>query len=76
MMYLAAFAAMVASDFLYAEYTKAVARGKIFWAAGAAMAMVFTNALVVLTYVSNPWVLLAVAAGAFTGTTLSMRFGR
>lgn len=74
MSYLLAFLGMLAVDFLYAEYTKGVARGRALYASFMAAAMLGCNALVVTLYVANPWTVAAAVLGAFAGTYISMRF--
>lgn len=72
--YFLVFIAMAGVDFLYAEYTKAAADRRTYWASGMAALMIAFNAYVVTMYVGNWLMLIPTAAGAFVGTFISIRF--
>ena len=59
---------MFALDFAWAAYIKWVAHDDIWKASSMASVLMVINGGVVLSYVSNPWMLIPVALGAFSGT--------
>lgn len=76
MSYILVFLAMVGVDFAYAEWAKACADRRTFWASSMAAVMIVLSGYVTTNYVSNPWMLVSAALGAFAGTWLSMKFGK
>lgn len=68
------FAAMVALDLVWAAYTIKVQKKKPALAGLYASAIMLINAVVTISYVTEPWMLLPVAAGAFVGTFLGVRY--
>lgn len=62
------FALMFVLDFAWAYYIKMVAEDHAFKASLVASVLMIVNGGVVLSYVNNPWMLIPVALGAFSGT--------
>lgn len=67
---LLAFFGMVALDFVWARYVIVLTKKHIAVGGGYAAAIMLLNGVVTLTYVSDPWMILPAAAGAFVGTYL------
>lgn len=67
------FLAMFATDMMWAMYTRQVADRKPLAAAAASVGLLVMGALVTLSYVTNPILLLPAAAGGFAGTWLAVR---
>jgi hypothetical protein len=65
-------AVMFLLDFVWAEYIKLTADGKAMPASCMAVAIMMASGYVTKSYVDNPWLLIAVAIGAFTGTYASI----
>ncbi len=59
---------MFALDMVWALYTQAVITNSPFRASSFAAIIQFLSAALVLEYVSNPWLIIPAALGAFTGT--------
>lgn len=70
---IATFVAMAVLDYVWAYYTRAIADKQAKKASGHAGAIVALNALVVLSYADNPWMIAPAVAGAVVGTYLSVR---
>jgi hypothetical protein len=68
------FFAMVALDLVWAAYTLKVQAKKPALAGVYASAIMLINALVTISYVTEPWMLVPVAAGAWVGTYLGVRY--
>lgn len=68
------FFAMVLLDVVWAAYTLKVQGKKPALAGMYASAIMIINAIVTISYVTEPWMLLPVAAGAFVGTYLGVRY--
>ena len=68
------FFAMVLLDVVWAAYTKKVQKNHPALAGMYASAIMIINAAVTISYVNDPWMLLPVAAGAFVGSYLGVRF--
>lgn len=66
-----AFLALVILDWLYADYTRHVASGRIFSSAALATALYGFGGVATLAVVDDPWRLPAAMAGAFVGTALA-----
>jgi hypothetical protein len=71
--FLGTFVAMAVLDYAWACYTLSVQRRRPGLAGALAGAIVLLNAIVVLSYFDNHWMLVAAACGAFAGTFLSVR---
>lgn len=69
----ATFGAMAVLDYVWADYQRAVNLKFPGRAAQLSAAIIVLNALVVLSYADNPWMIAPAAAGAFVGTYLSVR---
>ena len=65
---LLAFFGMVALDFVWARYTITLIKKHHAVSGTYAAIIMLLNGVVVVTYVSNPWMILPAAAGAFVGT--------
>jgi hypothetical protein len=70
--YLAVFLAMIVTDFVWAQYTRAVADHRINKGGLMAIGIITIGAYVTTSYVANPWMLLPAAAGAYVGTASSV----
>lgn len=69
-----AFASMTLLDFIWAHYTIFLLEKRHILAGLAAGGIMLCNAIVVVGYVSNHWLILPTAAGAFTGTFLASKW--
>lgn len=69
-----AFGGMFGMDAAYAVYTKHIVARRHYRASGWAAVITFFNGVVVLAYVSNPYMLLAACAGAAAGTFVGSRY--
>jgi len=67
---------MFVLDFVWARYTRALANGTPLHAALWAMPITVISGLVVVGYVSDPWLLIPGTIGAFLGTYVSMKWGK
>jgi len=76
MNYALVFAAMTILDFVWAEYTKAVAERRTIMASALSSALILLSGFVAISYVGDHEMLAPAAIGAFSGTWLSMRFGK
>jgi hypothetical protein len=70
------FAAMFSLDLIWARYTYALTKRQPLGSSISAVGIVFANSVVTLGYVSDPWMILPAALGAFTGTWVAVRFER
>jgi flagellar motor component MotA len=68
------FGAMVTLDLVWAAYTLKVQDKKPALAGMYASAIMIINAVVTLSYINDPWMLLPVMAGAFVGTYVGVRY--
>ena len=68
------FLGMTVVDIAYAEYTKKVGDRKTKTASTWAAALVVFNGLVVASFVGDKWLLIPVAAGAWVGTYISLKW--
>jgi uncharacterized membrane protein YfcA len=68
------FTAMVLLDLVWVAYTKKVIKNKPALAGMYASAIMLINAVVTISYVTDPWMLLPVALGAFVGSYVGVRF--
>ena len=66
------FVAMVATDIVWAQYTRAVADHNLRKAPVMAAAIISIGAFVTTSYVQDYWMILPAAAGAYVGTFLSV----
>ncbi len=73
MKYLLVFFVMTLTDIVWARYTAAVAKGSAVAAGIWAMGIILFGSYVTLAYVDDATTLIPAAAGAFTGTYLSMK---
>lgn len=67
------FVAMTVVDFLYGRYTIATAERKAAPASAWASGIIIANAVVVIEYVGNHWLIPVAAAGSALGTYLSIK---
>jgi uncharacterized membrane protein YfcA len=67
---LLSFFGLVVLDFVWARYTITLVKKQAITSGGYAATIMLLNGIVTLTYVSNPWMILPAAAGAFVGTYL------
>ena len=67
------FCALAVIDVLYAIYTKKVQQDKPFHASLFATAIYSVNALVVISFVQDPWLLVPAALGSFVGTYVGVK---
>jgi hypothetical protein len=65
------FGGMVVLDFVWARYTVTVTQRLPIKSGSYAALIMVLNGTVTLTYVHDPWMILAAAAGAFVGTYLA-----
>jgi hypothetical protein len=72
--WLAVFAAMFALDFIWARYTRAVGEKAAARSSAWATLIILVSGFVTTSYVSNPWLLVPAAIGAFTGTYAAVRY--
>ena len=70
---LLAFSGMVALDFVWARYVISLNKKHIAVGSSYAAAIMLLNGVVTLTYVSDPWMILPAAAGAFEAESLAAR---
>jgi hypothetical protein len=70
------FLAMFALDFIWARYTAAMVDKRPHLASVYAVGIVATNGVVVVSYTSDPWMLLPAALGAYAGTWAAVRWGK
>lgn len=68
------FVVYLATDYLFAYYTKRVVEGKAYLAAHAGTIIVFLAAFGVISYTENPWYILPIAMGSWVGTFLSVKY--
>lgn len=66
------FALMMLTDVVWARYTSYVAAKRPGAAAAASVGIILCGGLVTLAFVSNPWMLVPEALGAWCGTYLSV----
>lgn len=71
---LLAFTAMAALDFVWARYIKATASHRPWLASSLAATLILLTGVTTIIYVSDPYMLIPTAAGAFVGTRLAMAF--
>ena len=70
---LATFASMAALDWVFAYYTKNVIKKNAALAGLYASAIVVTNAIVTISYVTDHWMVVPAVLGAFAGTWVAVR---
>jgi hypothetical protein len=68
-----AFGSMIALDFVWAKYNIACAEKHAWQSACYAVGITLLAALMVLIYVSNPWMVIPQAAGSFVGTYIAVK---
>jgi hypothetical protein len=68
-----AFLSVAALDFVWAKYTYAMTGRRPIAAGLYASAIFGLGGVAVLTYATNPWMLLPAVAGAFVGTYIAVR---
>lgn len=71
--YLIVFAAMFALDFVWAVYTQACANGTALSASFYAVGIIVLSGTAQIGYVTDYWLLIPAAAGAFLGTFASLK---
>lgn len=67
------FFALVIIDVLYAIYTKQIQKDNPLYSSLLASSIYIINALVVLGFVHDPWLLIPSALGAFVGTYIGVK---
>lgn len=71
--YLSAFFGVAALDIVWAKYTYALT-ARAPWRAGIFASSIFIlNGTVTIGFVSDPWLLIPAALGAFAGTAIAVR---
>lgn len=73
--HLIVFGAMAVLDFVWAEYNKACARGRLLYAPAMSSVIILLSGFTIRSFVEDASFLLTCALGAFVGTFLSMRYG-
>ena len=73
--HLVVFGAMTVLDFVWAEYNKACARGRLLYAPATSSVIILLSGFTIRSFVEDASFLLTCALGAFVGTFLSMRYG-
>ena len=73
MKWLAVFAAMGVTDYLYASWSTAVTARRATQAAAYSAGIVLCGAFAITEYVSDPWLIVPATQGAFLGTYLSVK---
>ena len=76
MTWLFAFIGMVVVDFIWGQYIARITRKEAIPASFLAFWLVLTNALVVVGYTENHWLIIPTALGAVAGTYLSVYLDR
>lgn len=67
------FLGMVVIDLIYAIYTKQIQKDNAVFASFSATAIYIINALVVIGFVNNMWLIIPAGLGAFVGTYLGVK---
>lgn len=67
------FTALVVIDVLHAIYTKQIQKDKPFHASLLATSIYLVNALAVISFVQDPWLLIPAGLGAFVGTYIGVK---
>lgn len=73
--WVAAFAIMVAMDFVYVRYTHAITAHKAIPAANWAAVIICLGGLNIVGYSHDPWLIIPGVLGAWAGTFLAARVG-
>lgn len=68
------FSAYFLVDVLYAYYTVKVVQGKPFLSASAAAGIASFSAFGVLSYIENPWYVVAIVLGSYAGTYIVVKY--
>ena len=68
------FVAMIAVDFVWAHYTKAITDKRALKAGLNAIGILALGAFGIISYTTNHWLLIPACAGAFVGTYSAVRF--
>lgn len=71
--WLQVFFGLIIIDVLYAIYTKQVQRDNLFWSSLLATIIFVINAVVVISFVDNHWLLIPAGLGAFIGTYIGVK---
>jgi hypothetical protein len=66
------FFATIAMDWVWAKYTIAISAKQALWAGWYSMWILGLGSIAVLSYTSNPWMLIPAVAGAYVGTVLAV----
>lgn len=69
---LIAFAALFITDICWALYVRRVKDGHVLKSACWAVVLFLSGAVAVISYTTNPWLLIPAAVGAFAGTVLAV----
>lgn len=72
--YLVVAVAMFLLDFVWAEYTKAIAARSAYVASALSSVLIGLSGFVAINYVEDHWALIPAAIGAFAGTFVSLRY--
>jgi len=70
------FLGLVIVDVLYAIYTKQVQKDNAFYSSISASAIYIINALIVIGFVNDIWLLIPAALGAFVGTYIGVKINK
>lgn len=73
MKWLAVFAAMAVTDYLYASWSASVTARRALPAAAYSVGIVLCGAFAITEYVNDPWLVIPAATGAALGTYLSVK---
>lgn len=68
----AVFVSMTVADFIWAEYTKAVAAKTAIVAGLWAIGIITVGGFATISYVADHWLIIPAAIGAFCGTVISV----
>lgn len=71
--WLLVFLAAVVVDFIWARYTAAVTSSRAIAAAWLSIGIIVSNAVVTVGYVTDYWLIVPTAAGAWCGTYFAIR---
>ena len=71
--WLQVFFGLVIIDILYAIYTKQVQKDNPLWSSSLATIIFVVNAIVVISFVDNHWLLIPAGLGAFVGTYIGVK---
>jgi hypothetical protein len=73
MSYIIVFIVMTLTDFVWAQYTAAIAKDKAFPAGLWSIGIILFGSYVTKSYVDDYWMIIPASIGAFAGTFLSVK---